>query len=281
MPTNLLRAISMLMFGMLTLSACNLPAGAPAPSATPAPPQATDTSQPVLPTETAIPTETFTPAATATETATPEPSITPTPEVTSGEVSRETNCRVGPAGNYTLVATYQAGQKLEILARDLGNGYVFVRNPGVPSEECYLLANNLKITGDLAALPQITPPPSPLPAPGFTATFRKVYRCKEDMHLEFVIENTGGSAFRSAYIKATDQKTGTSTEQVVSAFDLWAECVVARNIAPLDPGSTGYLYTIPFKTNVLGRKINVIIQICTEKGLKGQCATQIFEVRPE
>lgn len=266
--------------GAFILSACNVP-GNNAAADTPQAAQSTPTDAATV-APTATPTEVLpseTPTETATETPIPEPSITPTPEPPKAEVLRESNCRVGPGGIYALVATYQAGQMLEVVAKDLGGGYWFVRNPEKPEEQCYLLAQNITITGDIAALPKFTPRPSPTAAPYFTVAFKKLDKCKGEDFALFTLENTGSVAFRSAYIKATDQKINRSVEQAVSAFDLYVGCVLAKNIAPLDPGGTGYLTTPPFKWSISGRKVRAVIMLCTEKGLKGTCVTQSVDVK--
>ena len=148
----------------LVLSACNLPI-----TATPEIPVLTE-PLPVSPTvglkatqTEVVPTETS--SATATETPLPEPSATSTPEAPKADVVRETNCRTGPAGNYDLVATYPVGQSLEVVAKDLGAGYWFVRNPEKPEEQCYLLAQNIRISGDTSVLPKFTPLASPTSMP--------------------------------------------------------------------------------------------------------------------
>ncbi|HZM21935.1 MAG TPA: hypothetical protein VFC02_09335, partial [Anaerolineales bacterium] len=103
MRRTFFRLFYILMIGVLILSACNMPnrnATAeviPLTNAT-ATVKLTATQTEVVATET--------PTGTATETPLPEPSATPKPPI--AEVLRETNCRVGPAGNYDLVATYQA-----------------------------------------------------------------------------------------------------------------------------------------------------------------------------
>lgn len=256
----------------LVLTACNLPLAAPP---TPSPVPATSTASPLPP-----PTATASPSATLPPSATPSPSATFTPAIPQAEVRQESACRVGPAGNYDLVATYPVGQKLEVVANDLGAGFLFVRNLDRPEESCWILAANLSVSGEIVSLPQFTPPASPLPAPAFSATYKNIYLCKTEMLFAFIIQNTGGSAFRSAYIKATDVKTGKSTEQALNAFDLWAECVVAKNIAPLTPGATGYLYTVPFKTDVRGHTLQIVIMACTEQNLKGECATETLQIKP-
>jgi hypothetical protein len=266
--------------GAFILSACNVP-GNNVVADTPQAEQSTPTDVATV-APTATPTEvlpTETPTQTATETPIPEPSITSTPVPPKAEVLRESNCRVGPGGIYDLVATYQAGQMLEVVAKDLGGGYWFVRNPEKPEEQCYLLAQNITITGDIAALPKFTPRPSPTAAPYFKVAFKKLDKCKGEDFALFTLENTGSVPFRSAYIKVTDQRVNRSVEQAVSAFDLYVGCVLAKNIAPLDPGGTGYLTSPPFKWSVSGHKVRAVIMLCTEKNLKGTCVTQSIDVK--
>jgi len=275
MRTIFFKLFCLLITGVLVLSACNMQSSdatePPAATAT-ATLEATATSTEVPATET--------PTATATETPVPEPSETGTPEPVTADVGRESNCRIGPAGNYELVATYQIGQKLEVLGRDLGNGYLFVKNPEKPEEQCYLLANNVTIIGDVSSLPKFTPQPSPTAAPYFKVTFKKFNTCENLQYALFVVENTGSVPFRSFYIKVTDQKVGQSVEQVLNAFDLRVGCTLAKNIAPLNSGETGYVTSPQFKWNVNGHKLRAVIQLCTEKNLKGTCVIQTVDVKP-
>jgi hypothetical protein len=268
----------MLFIGVLILSACNLPAGnatAEAAPPTESPTEAATREPTTTPTE-APPTET--PTETATETPVPSPTDTATPVPPMAEVNRESNCRVGPGGIYELVATYQAGQLLEVVAKDLGGGYWFVKNPEKPEEQCYLLAQNITITGDTVALPKFTPRPSPTAAPYFTVTFKKFDTCKSEDYALFVVVNAGSVPFRSVYIRVTDQKVGRSVEQSLNAFDLRVGCVLAKNIAPLNPGETGYVASPPFKWSMAGHKLQAVIMACTEQNLKGTCVTQSLPV---
>ena len=262
------------------ISACNLPAGIATAEPTPVSESLTSTTAPAIE-STATPTSRVTETATvtATETLVPEPSATATPEAPKAEVVRETNCRVGPAGNYDLVATYQVGQLLEVVANDLGAGYVFVKNPERPEEQCYLLAQNVTITGDLVALPKFTPLPSPTAAPYFKVSFRKFDSCKGEDFALFVVENVGSVPFRSAYIKVTDQRANKSVEHALNAFDQFVGCVLAKNIAPLNAGETGYVSSPSFNWNVNKDKLRAAIMLCTEKDLKGTCVTQTIDVK--
>ena len=247
--------------------------------------KASPSPQPKLPTDTPTPSETALPAATATETPLPVgvlPSETPTltPEPVFADVMKETNCRIGPGGAYDLVTTFQTGTRVEVVARDLGGGFIFVKNLEKPEEQCYIMANNVKLAGDTSILPKYTPLPSPTGSPNFKATFKKFDDCKGDVFALFIIENTGGVPFRSAYIKVTNLKSGESAEQAVNAFDLKVGCIIAKNIAPLEGGGTGYLASNIFHHDPRGNKMRAVIQVCTEKGLKGACITTSIELKP-
>lgn len=281
MRTNFSNLLCLLITAGLILSACNLPDANATAEVSPPTEQAAATVTATLEltaTQTEIP-PTETPTATATETLTPEPTATATPVVITARVGRESNCRVGPAGNYDLVATYQDGQMLEVVAKDLGGGYWFVRNPEKPEEQCYILANNITISGDPTALPKFTPRPSPTAAPYFNVSFRKFDTCKNEDFAIFVVENVGSVPFRSAYVRVTDPKAGKSVEHVVNAFDLWTGCIIARNIAPLNSGESGYLHSPPFKWNARGNKLQAVFQLCTEKDLKGACVIRTLEFK--
>lgn len=280
-------AVSAILLAMLACTSPMAPKNIPAIPTTPATLalQASPSPQAALSTDTPAPTpkepgqaETALPVETATETPLPVgvlPSETPTAtlEAIYAEVMKETNCRIGPSGGYDLVTTFQTGAKVEVTARDLGGGFVVVRNPEKPEEECYVLVNNVKITGDTSILPQYTPLASPTASPNFKATFKKYDDCKGDVFALFDVVNTGSVPFRSAYIKVTNLKTGESAEQVVNAFDLKVACMIAKNVAPLEAGGSGWLASDLFLHNPSGNKMRAVIQACTEKNLKGTCIT--------
>jgi hypothetical protein len=261
----------------ILMAACNLPF-----TVTQVPPTSTITMTVPAPTQTERPTETATPeAATATITLTPEPSLTATVEAgeaPTGKVTKETNCRKGPGPIYALVATFQSGTKVEIVARDLGGGYVYVQNPEKPEEGCWILENNVTVSGDLTPLPAFTPPPTPTPSPDFTVKFKKFDSCSGSPFAVFEVVNTGGFQFRSAYVRVTNLKTGAFEENSLNAFDVVVGCVVAQNIAPLKPGGTGYLQSDKFKKNPSGGdKLRAVFHLCTEQNLKGACVDKSLD----
>ncbi|MBK9924773.1 MAG: hypothetical protein IPP66_05705 [Anaerolineales bacterium] len=258
----------------LILSACNVP-GLVAPTATPTP---TSTN---TPTATATVTNTPTITPTATETLTPTPTFTSTPAVITVKVQRESNCRIGPAGNYDLVAKYQVGQELELVANDLGAGYIFVKNPDKPEEQCYMLTQNLKIDKDVdtSVLPKFTPLPSPTAMPYFDIKFKRWDKCGSKSYVVFDVTNVGSIAFRSVYIKVVDDKADKSAEAAYNAFDLRVGCVLAKNIAPLEPGGSGYVRSEEMDWNARDGEIRVIVMACTQQALKGTCITRTVELK--
>lgn len=266
----------LLMIGILALSSCNVP-GLVAPTATPT---LTSTST-RTPTATATITDTPTVIPTATETLTPTLAPTATPVVIMAMVQRESNCRIGPAGNYDLMAKYQVGDELELVANDLGAGYIFVMNPANPEEQCYMLKQNLKIDKDVdtSILPKFTPLPSPTAVPYFEISLKGWDKCDGKDYVVFDVENVGSSQFRSVYIKVIDDKTGKSVESAYNAFDLRVGCVLAKNIAPLNPGGTGYVRSDEFNWNAREGDLRAIVMACTEQALKGTCVTRVVELK--
>ena len=269
---------NLLTIGLLVLSACNLP-GEAIPTETPTPTVNSSATSAFAASQTKRAEPTETPTATATESVTPVPTSTSTPEPLTAEVVRESNCRIGPAGNYDLVAKYQVGQALEVVANDLGAGYIFVKNPEKPEEQCYLLTQNIRTSGDVSILPKFTPLASPTAAPYFDVSFDKFDKCEGKDFAKFILVNVGSAPFRSVYIKVTDDKAGKSVETSYNAFDLRVGCVLAKNIAPLEQGGTGYVSSPQFNWNATGNKLRAIIMLCTEQGLQGTCVTRILDLK--
>jgi hypothetical protein len=272
---------------LLVSMACNLSVPGNSPTAT-----AQVTAQDVptateqqLPTESPKGTMTATleptEAATATPTLTLEPSLTPTIALPVAKVIKEANCRVGPGGMYDLVLILKAGDTVEVVARDLGGGFVFVKNQTISAsaEGCWMLQTSLTVSGNLTPLPAFTPPPSPTLALNFTVSYKGVDSCHGFPFVRFIVVNTGGVKLNSAYVKVTNLKTKESTEQSVNNFGLTAGCDFINDITPLGMGQTGYLQSDVFKKgSPKGQKLSAVFQVCTEQNLKGLCMTQTLQV---
>ncbi|HMB24655.1 MAG TPA: hypothetical protein VKP08_17545, partial [Anaerolineales bacterium] len=128
-------------------------------------------------------------------------------------------------------------------------------------------------------LPPFTPPPSPTAPPDVKITFKKFDVCEGSNYALFVVENVGSVPFRSAYVRVTNRKLNQVVEQSLNAFDMRVKCVLAKNIAPLNPGGTGYVASPKFTWSGRGQKLQAVIMICAEKDLKGACVTKTIEIK--
>lgn len=276
MYSKYLRLMCALSILLMASMACNL--GNTAATSTPIPTTVVGEDVPTA-TETVPPTETATlePTLEPTETPNLEPSATPTVGVPVAEVVKDVNCRAGPSGAYNLVVALKTGDTVDVVARDLGAGFVFVQVPDQPEQRCWVQQSSLTITGDVTPLPAFTPPPSPTLAPNFTVKYKNTDTCRGDVYVRFIITNTGSSNFRSAYLRVTNLRSGEVAEHSLNAFDLMTGCIIAQNIAPLTVGATGYLQSPEFKKSPKGQKMRAVFQLCTEQFLKGSCATQTLE----
>jgi hypothetical protein len=266
---------------LLASMACNLSIPSNSPTATP---EASATEPPAqnIPTVTAHPTETATleptEDATSTPTLTLEPSLTPTVALPVAKVIKEANCRIGPGGMYDLVLILKVGDTVEVIARDLGGGFVFVKNQNIAAEGCWILQTSLTISGNLTPLPAFTPLPSPTLTIDFTVKYKGIDSCHGFPFVRFIVVNTGGVNLGSAYIKATNLKTNESTEQSVNNFGLTAGCDFINDITHLAMGQTGYLQSEVFKKGLpKGQKMRAVFELCTEQNMKGACITQTLQ----
>lgn len=149
------RSLIFILFGVLILSSCSLPAATPA----------IDT--PVVPTQPTlnIPiTSEFTP--TPSISATPvvdfaPPSATPTstPSVTlAGPRQQPVNCRVGPDISYAVIGALNLGTQAEVIGKNIDITWLYVRNPSDPSTNCWLSVDFIDVQGNVDLLPVVGPP---------------------------------------------------------------------------------------------------------------------------
>jgi len=89
-----------------------------------------------------------------------EATFTPAPAIAYVTVSQNTNCRSGPSVDYSVLATINAGQQVEVL-KTFSNEYVLVKNPSGEGD-CWLFLQYADTT-DFGAfnLPAATQPPTP------------------------------------------------------------------------------------------------------------------------
>jgi len=170
-----------LSFGFLVILAlaCNMPSlqGAPPP----APPPGGDAG--IIGTQTSLaltqaalgadpnpnpnPPPESSPEATATETSTPTVTLTGTPTTPMVSVSLDTNCRTGPGIIYDYLTFLPVGEKAEVIGKytSVSPTYWIIKKGGIT---CWLWGQYATVEGNVAALPEMIPPPSPTPT--FTPT---------------------------------------------------------------------------------------------------------------
>lgn len=164
----------------LFLAGCNLPSGesagppAAAAEATVTPPPeavstivqatlqaftATAVQQP-LATPTALPVASLTP--TPSPTATLTPTITPTYSPPRLTFTGNTNCRMGPGGDYPVVEVLQSGWTVSVTGRYQEHYWVVQAPDG---KTCWAVDDFAQPEGSVFLVATVTPPPTPTPKP--------------------------------------------------------------------------------------------------------------------
>jgi hypothetical protein len=102
------------------------------------------------------------------------PSITPTftQSVPMVFVSLDTNCRTGPGVNYDYLTALLVGEKAEVVGKytSVSPTYWVIKKGSIT---CWLWGKYATLEGDANSLPEMVPPPSPIPptnTPTATAT---------------------------------------------------------------------------------------------------------------
>ena len=102
-----------------------------------------------------------TPTATFVPTATPisPPTFTATPIPPKLSVPTDVPCRAGPSDQYELVVNLPAGVQVEIVGK--AETFWIVKSP--QGADCWVADQEVAIEGEVSALPNVDPPPTPMP----------------------------------------------------------------------------------------------------------------------
>lgn len=270
----------------------------------------TETSLPVF-TETSLPTSiptfTYTPTlirATSrpvTETFTPNPSVTleditatispdsfstATIESVLIEVSKPTNCRVGPGKDYEIAGTLLVGEKATVLGRDATNQYWYIANPDPGIEYCWVWGEYATFTGANMALPAYTSLPTStststaLPPMRFSIKERGVDKCKNEFWVDIEITNNSEFKFRSVIVEMLDLDTNVSKLISSDGFINRDGCGTYTQSEIIEPEKS-YVFSSPiFSYNPHGNTLRTFITVCTEEKQKGICNTIKFAIKP-
>lgn len=216
---------------------------------------------------------------TATLAATGTPTLTSTPEKPMVYLSEATNCRTGNAKAYDLVFTLNKDRTAEVIGKDAYGQYWYIRNPDNPAQTCWLWGYYATPSGDTAALPVFTPPPSPTPVPSFTVSYSGLDTCV-GWWVEFNLKNTGPVPFESVNYSIKDEDTGTTISDSVNSFTDTGGCLLSSTVSALDPGDSVNLSTNAFVYDPTGNHLTATIKLCTQNNLGGYCASQSISFRP-
>ena len=236
----------------------------------------------VTPPPTFTPPFTFTPelpTLSPTVTLTPAPIFTATPMVPLISVSVDTNCRVGPGKVYDRVGYLLVGQVSEVYGRNPAGDYWYIRNPNKPTDFCWLWGEYATLSGNIAALPIYTPPPTPTPMPNFVASYAGKESCS-GWWVDLRLENTGGVTFRSLTLTVRDTETDISQTLYTTGFTDHNGCGDTAIRDVLSPGARVIVSSPVFSYDVGGHDLRATITLCSNTNQSGTCVTQVIEFEP-
>ena len=233
--------------------------------------------------ETATPLPTSTPelptlSPTATLTSTPTAIIIPTSSVPLISVSVATNCRVGPGKVYDRVGGLQVGEVAEVVGRNEVSNYWYIRNPSRDGF-CWLWGEYATVTGNFAALPVYTPPPTPTPMPDFDAEYERLESCT-GWWVDINLDNTGGVSFDSVSITVRDQDSDIVTSMISDNFTDLDGCSESDSRERLNPGADHTVSSAAFTYDPRGHKLRATITLCSSDELRGACITEVINFTP-
>ena len=244
----------------------------------------TQTAQSIPPTP--IPTDTppftFTPELptfTPTVTVTPSPVFTPTSAIPLISVSVATNCRVGPGRVYDRVGALVVGQTAEVIGRNNAGNYWYIRNPNRTTDFCWLWGEYATVTGNLAALPVFTPPPTPTPMPNFDPDYGGRDSCV-GWWVEIDLYNNGGIQFKSVALTVRDLDTDVSLTLYTDGFVDNDGCTDSVTRSNLNPGDTRVVSSPAFTYDPNDHDLRATITLCSNLGQSGTCVTRVLEFEP-
>ena len=240
-------------------------------------------AEPIIP-NTGLGTPTFTttpelPSITPTVTLSPTPVFTSTPLMPMISVSVPTNCRVGPGKIYDRVGALIVGELAEVVGRDPSGNYWYIRNPDVANDFCWLWGEYATVTGNYAALPMMTPPPTPTAAPSFDLSYEGRDTCN-GWWVDLILDNTGTMNFDSVSITVKDTVTSVSHTLSSDDFTDFDNCGEYISKDTLPAGEMRTMSSAKFDYDIHGNKMNATVTVCSNEGLNGTCVTKKLTFTP-
>lgn len=227
------------------------------------------------------PVATFTPefpTATPTAILSPTPLFTATSTIPFISVSVATNCRVGPGRVYDRVGALLVGQTAEVIGRNQVSNYWYIREP-TRNVNCWLWGEYATVTGNFAAMPVFTPPPTPTPMPAFDAEYDGLETCT-GWWVDVNLLNTGGLTFESVSLTVRDLDTDVVTSMIADSFTNLNGCSGSGSRDRLNPGEDRTVSSSAFTYNPSGHDLRATISLCSRDGLSGTCITEVINFTP-
>jgi hypothetical protein len=186
---------------------------------------------------------------------------------------------VGPGKVYDRVGALLVGQVAEVVGRDYTGNYWYIRNPSRPNEYCWLWGEYATVTGNFAALPQFTPPPTPTPMPAFEASYDGLDTCV-GWWVDLELDNTGGLPFRSMSLSVRDTVTDSTVSVYADSFTNIDGCLDSSTKDILQPGATRIVSAPAFAYDPTGHQMRATITLCSNLGQNGTCVTDVIKFTP-
>jgi hypothetical protein len=209
----------------------------------------------------------------------PTPVFTSTPAIPLISVTVPTNCRVGPGRVYDRVGALLVGEVAEVVGRNLNGNYWYIRNPDQSNGFCWLWGEYATVTGNFAALPVFTPPPTPTPMPDFEADYDGLESCN-GWWPDVELANTGGITFESISMTVRDTTNDVVVSMYTDVFHDIDGCTDTDTRERLNPGDSRTVSGPVFTYNPVGHELRATITLCSRDGLNGLCITESIKFTP-
>jgi hypothetical protein len=205
--------------------------------------------------------------------------LTLTPAGAQISVSVDTNCRVGPGKVYDRVGYLLVGQVSEIYGRNPNGDYWYIRNLNQNTAYCWLWGEYATVSGNIAALPVFTPPPTSTPMPNFEVYYNNEDSCT-NWWVDLRLENTGGMGFRSMTLTVHDTDTDVTQTLYSDGFTDVNGCSETSTKDSLSPGSKRIVSSSAFGYDPSGHDLRATVTLCSNPGQSGTCLTKVTEFTP-
>lgn len=218
----------------------------------------------------------------------PTKSFTSTPEKLMLTLTRDTYCRVGVQSASRSISLLEAGQTVEVIARNPTDDSYFVIDPKHSNSRCWLWGEYAELDGEQEILPVYTSVPlptptrTPTPAPDFAVTYNNTEICGADYALRFLITNTGKLTWQAVEINITDLTNNTSTVHSNIAFVDYSGCTSNNLQSDLTP--TEFAYVVAYNGgqlsyNPAGHSFVATVTLC-QTDTSGGCIGKTVSFTP-